>query len=698
MPAPARRPSRPAVRLATLLALGLALVAPAPPAMASYARPGGIEVASVTSSEAQGNGHSGSVGWAGPSLTPDGRYLAFESLATNLVPGDTNVDTDVFVRDRVAGTTERVSISSTGAQGNGPSNAPSISGDGRWVAFVSNATNLAPGGETEPEFPLRRIYLRDRQTGETRFVATGDHPVISADGRSLVYDTSHAVRVYDPVTGKTELVSVSSQGEPANAFATDPAVSADGRIVAFHSTSTNLDRLDQDTKADVYVHDRSTGRTDVVDVTTSGELANNDSVLPTVSGDGRIVAFWSWSTNLVPNQRVYNQLFVHDRYTDVTELVSASTFGEAATEWGWNKAALSHDGRYVAFNSAAPNIVPWETTGMGWDVFVRDRETGTTEIMSVDPNGNQADPLEFGNGTAAISMSADGRLVAFETDSPLAFEDVNGVVDTYVRDRGPDVGIGSLSATANGGSVEVSGWATFSPTTLASVPDITDDAGLGRFVGADIRRAGLFYRPEEGDVFIRLTLGGIPGVPGQFHLGTQTRGMGGIAGVLYGAEFSVGGTTYQARAAGSAEYAELPERHFALFRCAGSCEKVAAIRGGVGTTGYEVWISVPLDALGLQGGEKLAGATAFTAIGDPTTGKMQPLDDAALGSPVVPTASVSLGVAPAGTPEAAVVFDTVASLSNGRFSEALENGGQGGDLWARACLGSSCGSRRVSAP
>src|SRR5437867_824550 len=201
-------------RLRMIAAVGLLLTGVlAPLATPAGASPGTTERVSVDSAGTQGNSFS-----LDPSISADGRFVAFSSLATNLVPGDTNGAFDVFVHDRLTGTTERVSVDSAGTQGHGNSSEPSISADGRFVAFSSVATNRVPG-DTNAAFD---------------------------------------VFVHDRLTGTTERVSVASAGTQGNGSSLDPSISADGRFVAFSSVATNLVPGDTNGKEDVFVHDRLT--------------------------------------------------------------------------------------------------------------------------------------------------------------------------------------------------------------------------------------------------------------------------------------------------------------------------------------------------------------------------------------------------------------------------------------------------------
>src|SRR5438132_1318959 len=244
------------------------------------------ERVSVTSGGTEGNGAS-----LGSALSADGRFVAFDSAATDLVAGDTNGVSDVFVHDRQTGTTERVSVASGGAQGNGSSGLigfafpPALSADGRFIAFVSFATNLVASdtnGATD-------VFVHDRQTGTTARVSVacgggtqGNRnsggffvfPALSVDGRLVAFqsdatnlvvrDTNGAtdVFVHDRQTGTTERVSVASGGSQGDSFSAGPVLSADGRFVAFHDTATNLVARDTNGATDVFVHDRQTGPTE----------------------------------------------------------------------------------------------------------------------------------------------------------------------------------------------------------------------------------------------------------------------------------------------------------------------------------------------------------------------------------------------------------------------------------------------------
>jgi Tol biopolymer transport system component len=391
------------------------------------------------------------------SISADGRYVAFQSYADNLVPGDTNEQPDIFVRDRQTGTTERVNVAADGTQANDYSYSSSISADGRYVAFLSRASNLVPGDTNEqPD-----IFVRDRQTGTTERVnvaADGTQAnnysgelSISADGRYLAFasrasnlvsdDTNEQPDIFvrDRQTGTTERVSVAADGTQANKDSWEkPTISADGRYVAFSSRASNLIPDDTNEQWDIFVRDRQTGTTERVSVAADGTQANNGSYSQSISADGRYVAFSSWANNLVPddtNERP--DIFVRDRQTGTTERVSVTSDGTQANSTSWYP-SISADGSHVAFQSDANNLVPGDKNDLE-DIFVRDlaggealrdRQTGTTEKVSVATDGTQANSI-----SSSPSISADGSYVAFQSDaSNLVPGDTNDASDIFVRD------------------------------------------------------------------------------------------------------------------------------------------------------------------------------------------------------------------------------------------------------------------------
>jgi Tol biopolymer transport system component len=276
---------------------------------------------------AQGNGNSFE-----PAISADGRFVAFASDASTLVAGDTNAASDIFVRDRQTATTTRVSVGADGAQGDRSSSEPAISADGRFVAFASEASNLVPGDTNDAQ----DVFVRDRQTAKTTRVSVGAHRTQS------------------------------------NAESFGPAISANGRHVAFSSEASNLVPGDTNRASDVFVHDRQTTTTTRVSFGDYRTQGNDRSTEPAISADGRYVAFSSGASNLVPGDTNDAQdVFVRDRWTAKTTRVSLGDYGRQGNAESFGP-AISANGRYVAFFSDATNLVPGDTNGNS-DVFVRIR-------------------------------------------------------------------------------------------------------------------------------------------------------------------------------------------------------------------------------------------------------------------------------------------------------------------------------------
>ncbi|MCW5979065.1 MAG: right-handed parallel beta-helix repeat-containing protein [Bryobacteraceae bacterium] len=399
---------------------------------------------SVNSAGAQGNAAS-----TAASVSADGRYVAFVSDATNLVAGDTNAVNDVFVRDVRMGVTTRVSVDSAGNQGNlaTPSPQPAISGDGRYVAFVSKANNLVAGDGNN----VVDIFVHDRQTGATtresvdsagnEANAASWRPAISADGRYVAFVSSASnlapgdtngvsdIFVRDRQTGATTRVSIDSAANQGNGQSVDPWLSADGRYVAFASQASNLATGDSNGVFDVFVHDRQTGATTRVSVTSAGAQGNGDSSRASISADGRYVAFMSYATNLVTGDANGTaDVFVHDRQTAQTTRVSVDSTGTEGNGESWAP-SISGDGRFVAFHSLASNLVTGDANGVA-DIFVRDRQTGATSCASLV----DYEPQPWANGASErAAVSADGRFLAFDSQATNLFGgDNNSAPDAFV--------------------------------------------------------------------------------------------------------------------------------------------------------------------------------------------------------------------------------------------------------------------------
>jgi Tol biopolymer transport system component len=458
-----------------LLGLVIAVAALAGAASAAAAS---TELVSVRSNGRQGDDISGR--FSAPAISANGLVAAFDSQATNLVGGDNNGVVDLFVHDRTTMRTTVVSVSSKGRLGNGASLGPALSADGRFVAFESNASNLVVGDTNS----ARDVFVHDRLTRETTRVSVGPGGVqgnatsfgasISADGRFVAFisdasnlilggSTNRQAFVHDRQTGVTELVSVDSAGTEGNNVATGAAISADGRFVAFGSFASNL--VADDTNglvADIFVHDRATGTTERTSVRSDGGQANDGSFRPSISGDGALVTFSSDATNLVDaDTNETRDVFVHDRAMGVTERISVDSAGtqsdghsdgfgiRGGSSFG---PEISSSGRHVAFDSQATNLIPDDTNtcslqggqsfpnpGQCPDIFVRDLLADTTTRVSVDSAGAQSDgastdPDINGDGTVTTFFSVATNLVANDTNTCPVFQVPGQCADIFVHD------------------------------------------------------------------------------------------------------------------------------------------------------------------------------------------------------------------------------------------------------------------------
>ena len=400
---------------------------------------------SVKSPKTQSNGASSE-----PSASDTGRLVAFVSSATNLAPArcDNGFD-QIFVRDRRARTVTCVSVNSNDNQGNQDSHAPSISSDGQFIAFDSAATNLA-GGKCDNGF--NHVFVRNRTAGTTSCVSVNSNdndgnqdshaPSISSDGQFIAFDSAatnlaggkcnngvNHIFVHDRSAGTTTCVSVHSNGTEGNNNSFDPSISSDGKMVAFHSSATNLTARCTNGNTHVYVHDLTTGQTRCVSVDSSENQSNGNSDLPRISGNGLFVAFESVATNLTSQcNNAFRQIFVRDLTNDRTSCASMDN-NENQGNSDSVQPTISSDGQLVAFASVATNLTTTRCATGNSHVFVRDRNDRKTSCVSVGPKKAE------GNGDSANpSISGDGRLVAFESNSNnLVKNDANGILDVFVH-------------------------------------------------------------------------------------------------------------------------------------------------------------------------------------------------------------------------------------------------------------------------
>lgn len=409
-----------------------------------------IELLSQTDRGTSAEGRSNT-----PALSHDGGIAAFGSDALDLVPPRRQTHrSDVYVRTRGdSPSTENIVVAIAGAV-NGASQAggfaPSISADGRFVAFSSSASNLVEGDSNG----LEDVFLADREDGSIVRIegfhgqpnGSSRFPRLSADGRWLVYtslasnliddDSNQAadIYLYDRDTGDTRRVSVASDGTQADGDSRTPAISADGRVVAFVSTATNFVEADLRGVEQVFVHEVETGMTHLVSVSSGGQPANGTSFLPDLSADGSVVAFKSEGFNLVPaDTNGVPDVFVHTRGNGVTQRVSVDSFGNQSNSLSGGP-AISDDGRYVAFISFSSTFDPLDGNGSS-DVFVVDRDApmqaGRIRRVSVERNDTArpgGDVPDF-----PVAISGDGRWIGFSSAAEnLVPGDINNQIDAFI--------------------------------------------------------------------------------------------------------------------------------------------------------------------------------------------------------------------------------------------------------------------------
>jgi Tol biopolymer transport system component/Ca2+-binding RTX toxin-like protein len=419
-----------------------------------------ITLVSADAGGDQGNNYSDT-----PSISADGRYVAFTSYASDLVPGDTNGVPDVFVKDLQTGAITLASSDAWGNQGYGDSFQPSISADGRYVAFYSLADNLVPG-DTNWTYDM---FVKDLQTGAITRVSTdarsdqgnGDssEPSISADGRYVAFtsfadnlvpgDTNGTLDVFvkDLLTGAITLANAG--GDQGNSYSFQPSISADGRYVAFTKYTYSLVPGDTNGTFDVFVKDLQTGAITLASSDAGGDQGNSYSWEPSISADGRYVAFHSEASDLVPGDtNGVPDVFVKDLQTGAITLASSDAGGDQGNNQS-DTASISADGRYVTFTSLADNLVPGDTNGVP-DVFVKDLQTGAITLVSSDAGGDQGNSYSY-----TPSISADGRYVAFFSyASDLVTGDTNGVPDVFVTPIGFAVNVAPTADPVNASGSE----------------------------------------------------------------------------------------------------------------------------------------------------------------------------------------------------------------------------------------------------
>ena len=392
-----------------------------------------IERVSITTEGIQANGQSGA-----SSVSDDGRFILFESNATNLIPDDFNGQTDSFLYDRISQSVELISLAPDNSQANGSSSSGSISGDGNYVTFASFANNLVTNDINNQGDIF--IYNRLNQTTELVSVASDGtqanglslFSAVSDNGRYVAFESMADnlvandnnglgdIFVRDLIEQTTVRINIANDGTQANGYSSLGSISDDGRYISFASDATNLVLGDTNGQTDIFVHDLRGKTTERINISDSGVQANGNSGFSSISGDGRYVVYESDANNLVlGDTNEQKDIFIYDRIESNTERVSIGD-GDIQSNGDSRAAVVSDDGRYVAFQSEANNLVA-DDTNEQVDIFIRDRE-GSQTTKKIEVNSF---PILSGNAQSVVFNSSLSNLVAGDT---------NGTGDVFVLD------------------------------------------------------------------------------------------------------------------------------------------------------------------------------------------------------------------------------------------------------------------------
>ena len=419
--------------MALLLALVVLTGLPFTSQDKAHAATGPIVRCSSNASGQQGNASSYTT-----SINANGRYVAFASSATNLVPGGTTGQ-EIFRKDLQTGQVVCCSSDAAGQEGNGDSNNPVISSDGRYVAFDSNSSNLVVGGGTS-----RRVYRKDLQTGQVVCCSTdaagvlsfGNNPSMSPDGRYVAFESTSTTLVpgisgfqvfrKDLQTGQVACCSTDAAGVQGDHFSANPAVSSDGRYVAFDSLSSNL--VPGTSGSQIFRKDLQTGQIVVCSSNASGQPGNSDAEYPAISSDGRYVAFRSNASNLIPGNTYGLSIYRKDLQTGQIVCCSSDADGYRSNGMSDNP-AITPDGKYVAFESDANDLVPGVST-LYDQVYLKNIVTGEISCCSTSLENEQGN-----EGGTLASVSSDGRYVSFRSRSDnLVPGEVGGYYDIFRKE------------------------------------------------------------------------------------------------------------------------------------------------------------------------------------------------------------------------------------------------------------------------
>jgi Tol biopolymer transport system component len=439
---------------------------------------------SIAANGGQAQGSPTCEGAHQPAVSADGRYVAFTSCFTNLLPRDPSGITDmVFLRDVRLGTTTLVSVNNTGLPMGGHS--PTISDDGQRIAFAGTLAGV--GGSCTPGAEL----------------ATCEEQNATFAGSQVF--------VRDLRTHKTILASAAPDGTPANGLSQEPTISPDGRFVLFLTTASNLSTADLNTCPwryataaptcpDAYLHDLKTGANELISVGLDGRAGSAEAGYrgQMISRNDRYIAFQSTGYTLVPAGTLPGTfaLYVRDRLTGRTARVDVDSSGAPAgagdTVW-----SLSPDGRYLAYGQFA--YCKRQTIGF------HDLLTGATTPVGLHDEASFCSGQDFGAVTPEVSTG--GRFVAFVSmSSKLTPGDSNKIDDVFVQDRSDALAAAGLHAVTvtTGSRAQRAG----SVLTAADVEGDTNSTWSA--LGGDLDAATVAYRPASDDLFVRLAVAHMP--------------------------------------------------------------------------------------------------------------------------------------------------------------------------------------------
>jgi hypothetical protein len=395
-------------------------------------------------------------------ISANGNIVVFASDAGNLVANDTQDHRDIFVYNRATQAISRVSVNSSGVTANGDSDKPGVSADGRYVVFQSVATNLV-GSDTNNQTD---IFRHDRTTGTTVRVSLDflgkqvldypcEEPVISNDGRYIAFQTradicpcddNNATDIYlrDMAAGKTEQASVTYWGCSSNGNSYHPSISADGRFVSFSSSASDLLYFidDDNHQDDVFLRDRTKEITERISVGNYGAESDDRSVGygGNISSSGRYVAFSSKATTLGQDGNGGFDVFARDRTRKTTTREGVGTYWEEGSgDATANTAVISANGKYVVFDSSSSNLVSYDTNG-NWDIFIRDYLWQGPLITAINPKSG-----DFKGGTILTITGSNFKSGAAVTiDGVPAYKVLVNAAGTTITCITPPHGVGSV--------------------------------------------------------------------------------------------------------------------------------------------------------------------------------------------------------------------------------------------------------------